>query len=379
MSLPVYDPTTALQAEYLGNLRLTTERSAKDTRHISLRVPSALTYAPGDSLGIFPANDPTHVEHLLELTAAEPDDIVETPDGRAVPAYMALSRYYQIAHVPVSVLKKVAEASRAAALLDLCQAEKKEELKQYLEGIDLIDLFHEHPDARMPLTDVLPLLRPLAPRLYSIASSQAAHDDLVHLCVGLVRYDAHGLPHTGVCSGYLTQRLFPGDPVDVFVHENAKFKLPEDDSRDVIMIGPGTGIAPFRGFMEERIARGATGRNWLFFGDQHQASDYLYAEDWQRWQEDGFLHRHDCAWSRDQEQKMYVQHKIREHKEAIWEWFSQGAIIYVCGDAKHMAKDVDTSLRDLIMEYSGCDEDGAKKYLKSSIQDGRYQRDVYSI
>ena len=153
----------------------------------------------------------------------------------------------------------------------------------------------------MPLTDVLPLLRPLAPRLYSIASSQAAHDDLVYLCVGLVRYDAHGLPHRGV-QWVFNAAFISGDPVDVFVHENAKFKLPEDDSRDVRGYS-GTGIAPFRGFMEERIARGATGRNWLF-GDQHQASDYLYAEDWQRWQEDGFLHRHDCAWSRDQEQNV---------------------------------------------------------------------------
>lgn len=379
MAIPSYDPRTTPRGILRSNRTLNGDGSHKDTRHIVLGLPPGMTYEPGDSLGVHPQNDPRLVDHLLELTACEPDTIVPTPTGDSMPAIEALSRYYQIAHVPLPVLKQVARESEAQGLLELCQPERKADLKDYLEGMDLIDLFHEHPDARMKLPRLLPLLRPLQPRLYSIAGSQRTHPDEAHLCVGLVRYDAHHRPHTGVASGYLCQRTQTGDEVACFVHANPAFQVPEDPARDIIMIGPGTGIAPFRAFIEERIATGATGRNWLFFGDQHEATDWLYREECTTWLQQGVLDRVSLAWSRDQEEKIYVQHRIREHADAIWEWMEGGAVVYVCGDAKRMAKDVDSSLKDLIKGHAGVDDEGAKQYLKASINDGRYQRDVYAI
>ena len=221
------------------------------------------------------------------------------------------------------------------------------------------------------------LLRPLAPRLYSISSAPEEVGEEVHLTVGVLRYEHNGIPRTGAASGFLGGRLEEEGTVRVFVEENPRFRLPENPDTPVIMIGAGTGVAPFRAFMQQRAANGDSGKNWLIFGNQHFTQDFLYQTEWQSWAKDGLLNKYDFAWSRDQEEKIYVQHKIREETAELWQWLQQGAHIYVCGDASRMAKDVEQALLDTIAEQGGLSADDADEYLDNLRQEGRYQRDVY--
>ena len=273
------------------------------------------------------------------------------------------------------VLKKYAKASANDDLLE--KVEDKKWVDDYSWGRDWADVVADYPTHGMGAGEFLTILRPLSPRLYSIASSIAAHPDEVHLTVGTVRYEAHGRAKKGVCSTYIADLWNEGETAGVYFHHNKNFKLPADKSLPVIMVGPGTGIAPFRAFVEERAATEATGKNWLIFGDQHYSTDFLYQTEWQEHLKNGVLTKLDVAFSRDQPEKIYVQDRIREQGKEIWEWLDRGAYFYVCGDATRMAKDVHQALITLISEYGKMDVKEATAYVKQMQKDRRYGRDVY--
>ena len=271
--------------------------------------------------------------------------------------------------------KKFNELAQVSALDDLLKIENKEALIEYMWGRELIDLFKEYPQGELSVEDFVGLLRPMPPRLYSIASSLSTHHEEVHLTVAVVRYDTHGRKRKGVCSSYLAERV--GDSIPCYFHPNKNFKLPEESDKPIIMVGPGTGIAPFRAFIEERKAIGATGKNWLFFGDRSYKTDYLYGNEWESYQKDGLLNRLDLAWSRDQDKKVYVQHKMLEKGAELWNWLDNGALFYVCGDASRMAKDVDHALRTIAQEQGSMSEEDSATWVKSLQKEKRYLKDVY--
>jgi sulfite reductase (NADPH) flavoprotein alpha-component len=242
-------------------------------------------------------------------------------------------------------------------------------------GRELIDLFLEFPQSGMSAQDFVGLLRPMPPRLYSISSSLSAHSEEVHLTVAVVRYEGNGRKRKGVCSSYLAERV--GQYIPCYLHPNKNYKLPEDSSTPIIMVGPGTGIAPFRAFIEDRKSTGATGKNWLFFGDRSQKTDYLYGDEWESYQKDGILNELDLAWSRDQAEKVYVQHKMLEKGSQLWNWLNDGAVFYVCGDASRMAKDVDQALRTIAQEEGSMSEEDAGAWVKALQKERRYLKDVY--
>jgi sulfite reductase (NADPH) flavoprotein alpha-component len=272
-------------------------------------------------------------------------------------------------------IKKFNEFAQSDKLNDLLQIANKDRLVDYMWGRELIDLFLEFPQPGMSAEDFAGLLRPMPPRLYSIASSLSAHSEEVHLTVAVVRYEGNGRKRKGVCSSYLAERV--GQTVPCYLHPNKNFKLPEDSSTPIIMVGPGTGIAPFRAFIEERKSTGATGKNWLFFGDRSQKTDYLYGDEWESYQKDGILNELDLAWSRDQAEKVYVQHKMLEKGSQLWNWLNDGAVFYVCGDASRMAKDVDQALRTIAQEEGSMSEEDAGAWVKGLQKERRYLKDVY--
>ena len=272
-------------------------------------------------------------------------------------------------------IKKFNEIAQTEQLTDLLQIANKDALVDYMWGRELIDLFLEFPQTGISAQDFVDLLRPMPPRLYSIASSLSAHPEEVHLTVAVVRYEGLGRKRKGVCSSYLAERV--GERVPCYLHPNKNFKLPEDSSTPIIMVGPGTGIAPFRAFIEERKSTGSTGKNWLFFGDRSQKTDYLYGDEWAFYQKDGILNELDLAWSRDQADKVYVQHKMLGKKAELWSWLNEGAVFYVCGDASRMAKDVDQALRTIAQEEGGMSEEDAASWIKSLQKEKRYLKDVY--
>jgi len=254
---------------------------------------------------------------------------------------------------------------------------EKEKLSDFIHGRDMVDLVSKYPASELTADALSSIMRKLPPRLYSIASSPKAHTDEVHLTVGVVRYDANERPRKGVCSTYLADRIEEGEKADVFVTANKHFKLPSDPNAPIIMVGPGTGIAPFRAFIEEREATGAKGKNWLFFGDQHYLTDFLYQTEWQSYLEDGLLTKLDVAFSRDQKNKVYVQDRMRENAKDLYAWLMDGASFYVCGDASRMAHDVDKALHDIIAQEGGLSEEEATDFVKKLKADKRYLRDVY--
>ncbi len=369
-----YSKEKPYAAELLSDQKITARTSDKDVRHIEIDLgDSALAYQPGDALGVWYENSPELVIELLsyvELNGEEP----VTLKGETVTLADALLKHYELTQNTAAIVEKYAEFVRAplfAALLD-----DKSQLQVYAHNTPIVDMFRGSP---APLTSeqLLGLLRPLTPRLYSIASSQAEVGSEVHITVGVVRYEIDGTPRTGGASGYLADILHPEDNVRVFIEHNDNFRLPKNPETPVIMIGPGTGIAPFRAFMQEREAIGASGDNWLFFGNPHFTDDFLYQVEWQRYVKEGLLTRFDLAWSRDQQQKVYVQHKIKDRGEEVWRWLSRGAHIYVCGDANHMAKDVELALLEVIAEHGAMDAEQADEFLSELRLEKRYQRDVY--
>ena len=355
--------------------RLMTEGSDKETRHFELCLKdSGIDYLPGDSLGVHPVNCPEAVSDLLGATGYSGSEEIDLGE-ETLCLQDALSRHLACTVLSRMQVKKFNEIAQVPKLEDLLKSENKEALADFLWGRELIDLFLEFPQQGLETADFAGLLRPLAPRLYSIASSLSAHPNEVHLTVAIVRYESHGRKRQGVCSSFLANRV--EDSVPCYMHANKNFKLPEDPDTPIIMVGPGTGIAPFRAFIEERIATGATGKNWLFFGDRTQAHDYLYGEEWEGYRKDGILSELDLAWSRDQDEKVYVQHKMLERGAELWSWLQEGAVFYVCGDAFRMAKDVDQALREIASREGNLDEEEATKWVRSLQREKRYLKDVY--
>ncbi|MGO1501043.1 MAG: assimilatory sulfite reductase (NADPH) flavoprotein subunit [Marinobacter sp.] len=361
-------------AAILTNQLLSGRGSDKEVRHIELSLEdSGLTYNPGDALGIYPENSPALVDELLGTLDFDGEQVV-TADEREIPLREALAFYREITLLTPPLMKHWAELVGEDALNALVA--DSSELRAWTEGRDVLDLIQAWPVATLEPQALVNLLRKLPPRLYSISSSQAAVDDEVHITVAAVRYSSHDRDREGVASGWLSDRLEEGDEVRVYIDPNKKFALPED-SAPVIMIGPGTGIAPFRAFLQEREEREAEGDNWLFFGDRRFRSDFLYQSEWLKWRRDGLLTRLDVAFSRDQAEKRYVQHSLKEKGAGVWAWLQRGASLYVCGDADKMAPDVHQALLDIISEHGGLNQEQAEDYLRQLNRDKRYLRDVY--
>ncbi|WP_049411580.1 assimilatory sulfite reductase (NADPH) flavoprotein subunit [Staphylococcus pettenkoferi] len=364
-------------AEVLENINLNGRGSAKETRHIELLLEDFNEeYEPGDCLVVLPENDPELVKQLIETLEWDPEqDIVINEDEDKMTLQDALTRHFEITRLTKPLVQK------AATLFNNDELAKKETdsdwIKSYIDGRDLIDLIQDFkPDGLKP-DDLYGMLRKLPPREYSIASSYQAAPDEVHITVGAVRYQAHGRDRSGVCSIQLAERIEPGDTVPIYLKHNPNFKFPKDEETPVIMIGPGTGVAPFRSYMQEREELELEGNTWLFFGNQHFRTDFLYQTEWQSWLEDGYLERMDVAFSRDTDDKVYVQHKIKENAKLFNEWLERGASIYVCGDEKYMAKDVHEAIKQVISQERQISEDDAEEFLKQLKRDKKYQRDIY--
>jgi sulfite reductase (NADPH) flavoprotein alpha-component len=367
---PVLAPIRMLSAA-----RLTGEASAKDVRHVVLDLAgSGLRYQPGDSLGLLCPNDPALADVCVEALGATGAEMVPCPDGQARPLREAFTAQLAIARPLDRTLDLLAGSARdprdAKALRALADGDDGAEPAD----ADLLDLLRAFPSARPPLADLAASLPGLKPRLYSIASSPLAAPGKVELCVSVVRADRRGRSRDGVASAHLGFRCEAPLPAHM---QESHFRLPEDPTVPVVMCGPGTGIAPFRAFLQHRAAQGIKGRTWLFFGDQRSATDFLFADEIAGWREDGTLERLSLAWSRDQARKVYVQDRMREEAADLWRWFQDGGRFYICGDALRMAKDVDATLREIAMKQGGMNADSARDWIIALARQGRYQRDVY--
>ncbi|WP_273834385.1 assimilatory sulfite reductase (NADPH) flavoprotein subunit [Guptibacillus sedimenti] len=373
-----YSRTNPFKAEILENINLNGRGSNKETRHLELDLEgSNLVYEPGDSLGVYPENDTALVVDLIEEMSWDRDSqVVINKQGDLQSLQEALTKTYEITSLTKPLLKKIAELTESAELLRMVNAEG-EELKTYIYGRDLIDLVKDYGPWEIAAEEFVKVLRKIPVRLYSIASSPKASEGEVHLTIGALRYDAHGRARTGVCSGQCAERSQAGDKLPVFVQRNENFRLPNNPDTPVIMIGAGTGVAPYRAFLQEREEIGAGGDTWLFFGEQHFVTDFLYQVEWQKWLKEGVLTRMDVAFSRDTDEKVYVQHRMRERSKELYEWLQKGAHIYVCGDEKYMAKDVHIALVNILEEQGGLSESEAEAYLSDLRNAKRYQRDVY--
>jgi sulfite reductase (NADPH) flavoprotein alpha-component len=374
-----YGRKNPFPAKLLTNRLLNKRGSAKDTRHFEISLAgSGLDYEAGDALGVVPQNCPDLVSDIIKALGATTDTLVPLPDGGEAPLRSALHEAYAITQPTPSLIKAVAEKSADALLIELLKPDNKAKLSEWLWGREVIDLLLAYPAAKFEAVDFVALLRKLQPRLYSISSSPKAHPGEVHLTVAAVRYESHGRSRKGVCSTFLADRVdLNSTPVPVFVQVSHGFRVPENPDTPMIMVGPGTGIAPFRAFLEERLATQAKGRNWLFFGDQRKEFDFMYRDELEGFQQSGLLNRLDLAFSRDQGEKVYVQNRMTEHAAELWKWLEEGAHFYVCGDAKRMAKDVDEALHKVIETEGGLSPESAGDYVKKLKADKRYQRDVY--
>ncbi len=385
-TLPTANPYTKdnpLAAKLLENRVLNKDGSIKDVRHLVVDIAgSGLTYTVGDSLGVFATNRPQMVEEIIELLGATGNEPVNLPRLIGpVSLREALTTKLSLASPTKKILEtfaaKTTDPKEQAQLAELLAPGAEELRETFLGQREFIDLLEEFPGVKLTPQEFADHLRRLMPRLYSIASSPTMFPGQVHLTVAPVRYESNGRRRYGVCSTFLADRVTRRKTlIPVFVAES-HFGLPEDKSKDIIMVGPGTGIAPFRAFVQERIATGATGRNWLFFGDQHEKTDYLYGNEWKQLLAEGKMARVDLAFSRDQQKKVYVQDRMREAGAELWSWINGGAHFYVCGDAHRMAKDVDAALQQALVEHGGMEATAAADYLKQMKKDKRYQRDVY--
>jgi sulfite reductase (NADPH) flavoprotein alpha-component len=354
--------------------RLTGEASIKDTRHVVIDLSgSGITYEPGDSLGMFPQNCPHLVQAILHKLGASGEEQIETWMG-AMASRQALIEVFDITRP-----SDQAVAHLGACASDPTEAEQVKGLAEQgiEEAQDLLDLLEDYPSARPRIEELVPLLGRLQPRLFSIASSLKAHKDEVHLTVGVVRYERKKRMRKGVASTFFADRLYPGDGIKVYVQPTYSFRLPRNGDTPMIMVGPGTGIAPFRAFLEERRARGARGQSWLFFGNPNAATDFCYQEELEGYLREGGLTRLDTAFSRDQRDKLYVQHRMLQHSKDLWSWLQEGAYFYVCGDASRMALDVDEALHRIAAQIGKLSEEEAARYVKKLAAEGRYLKDVY--
>lgn len=366
-----YNKANPFPATLLARQKITGRDSEKDVRHIEIDLSgSGLQYRAGDALGVWFENDPAVVDEILAAVSLKGDEPVNA-GGQGKTVREALLHDWEIGLNTPQFVQGYAEISGNP---ELKQAAAN--ASAYAAANPIAGIVSQYP-AALTAEQLAGLLRPLAPRLYSISSAPEEVGEEVHLTVGVLRYEHNGIPRTGAASSFLGERLEEEGSVRVFVEENPRFRLPENPETPVIMIGAGTGVAPFRAFMQQRAANGDSGKNWLIFGNQHFTQDFLYQTEWQGWAKDGLLNKYDFAWSRDQEEKIYVQHKIREEAAELWQWLQQGAHIYVCGDASRMAKDVEQALLDTIAEQGDLSADDADEYLDNLRQEGRYQRDVY--
>ena len=366
-----YNKANPFPATLLARQKITGRDSEKDVRHIEIDLSgSGLQYRAGDALGVWFENDPAVVDEILAAVSLKGDEPVNA-GGQGKTVREALLHDWEIGLNTPQFVQGYAEISGNPELKQAAA-----DASAYAAANPIAGIVSQYP-AALTAEQLAGLLRPLAPRLYSISSAPEEVGEEVHLTVGVLRYEHNGIPRTGAASGFLGGRLEEEGSVRVFVEENPRFRLPENSDTPVIMIGAGTGVAPFRAFMQQRAANGDSGKNWLIFGNQHFTQDFLYQTEWQGWAKDGLLNKYDFAWSRDQEEKIYVQHKIREEAAELWQWLQQGAHIYVCGDASRMAKDVEQALLDTIAEQGGLSADDADEYLDNLRQEGRYQRDVY--
>ncbi len=372
----LYTRKNPFPAKLAVNRKLTGSGSAKDTRHFEIDLTgSGVTYEVGDSLGVFPTNDPSLVSELLGVLGLTGGEIVPDTNGNPLTLREALLKFYVITEMDKKLLAAIAEKEPAAAkFLLMVTPDGKDDLDDYLYGREVIDALLEYPAAKFTAEEFVKVLRKLQPRLYSIASSQKAHPAAVHLTVAAVRYESNGRKREGVCSTFLADRA---DTVPVFVHTAKHFRVPENTSTPVIMVGPGTGIAPFRAFLQERKVTGATGKNWLFFGDQKAETDFLYREELEAYQAEGVLNHLSLAFSRDQAEKIYVQHRMIEKADQLYAWLEEGAYFYVCGDAKRMAKDVDVALHRVLEISGGKSPKEAALYVSELKKLKRYVKDVY--
>jgi sulfite reductase (NADPH) flavoprotein alpha-component len=365
-------------AEAIDTVVLNGEGSAKETLHLEFSLAgSGLSYEPGDSLAVLPVNAPDVVRAIIQAAKLTGNEEVEVKNvGRKLLAD-ALREDYDITAISRAVLTKLADALNSAVLRGMLAEDAKEQLKAYSAGREIIDAILDFAPNGLSAEALTGIFRKLPPRLYSIASSPLAHTDEVHLTVAAVRYETHNRPRKGVCSTYLADLVKPGDPVQVFIQPNKNFRLPADPSTPIIMVGPGTGVAPFRAFVEHRAALGGDGKNWLFFGDQHYTYDFLYQLEWQDFLKDGVLTRLDVAFSRDQPEKVYVQDRMIAQAKELYQWLAEGAHFYVCGDANRMAHDVHEALIAVVENQAGMSREAAEAYVEDLKKTKRYQRDVY--
>lgn len=373
-----YSRDAPITAWLLSSETLTASAADREIRHVVLELDDALAYDPGDSLGIWPQNNPDEVELLIAILRAKGSEAVTLADGAVIPARDALGSECDL-RTPTEALyallaREATDDVDRARLVKLAEDDAQAET---LGVHDVLDALLEFPSARPRIGDFVAALGHMQPRLYSIASSQKRYPREVHLTVGVLRYDRNDRSYQGTGSAFLAGHLRTGRPVSVFVQRAHAFRLPADLSAHVVMVGPGTGVAPFRAFLQERAAAGAAGRNWLFFGNQRRDVDFLYREELEDFAQKRLLTRMDLAFSREQMSKIYVQHKMLEAAQELWRWLANGAYLYVCGDAKRMAGDVDVALQQIAVTQGGMDSAAAKRYLEELARAGRYQRDVY--
>ena len=369
-----YNKANPFPATLITNQKITGRQSDKDVRHLEFDLAgSDLHYQAGDALGVWFDNDPTLVDEILSLAQIDPTTEV-TIEGKAQTISTALLSYLELTQNTPAFVKGYAALANNEQLNDLVA--DNQALQELVQRTPIVDVLHKFP-AKLTAEQLVSLLRHLTPRLYSISSSPAEVGEEVHLTVGVVRFEHEGRARSGAASSFLADRVEEDGAVRVFVEHNDNFRLPNDMTKPIIMVGSGTGVAPFRAFMQQRVADEASGKNWLIFGNSHFASDFLYQTEWQQFAKEGFLHKYDFAWSRDQEKKIYVQDKIRENSTALWQWLQEGAYFYVCGDASKMAKDVEQALLDVIAKEGNLSPDEAEDYLNELREEKRYQRDVY--
>lgn len=372
-----YTRNSPYQSKMLVNVLMTDADSEKETRHIELDLEHGMEYTPGDAVGILPENRESEVEAVLKALKMTGDERVLDHYKKEISLEEAIRTRLAIGKLTRSSVIQYAKLNTHSDLQHMAQAEHRSKADEYVWGREFIDLITEYPGGITDPQKLFTVLARLTPRMYSIASSQALVPDAVHTIVRVVRYHSHNRDRQGLCSGHLGERAPEGATLPIFLHANANFRLPEDSSAPVIMVGPGTGIAPFRAFLQHRKAHGHTGQNWLFFGEQRRESDFLYRDDLEGMVTDGVLNRLDTAFSRDQTHKIYVQDRMRENSAELYKWLEQGAYFYICGDASRMAKDVETALLDSIAKGHNCTPDAAQEYLEAMKKAKRYQLDTY--
>ena len=369
-----YNKANPFPATLITNQKITGRQSDKDVRHLEFDLAgSDLHYQAGDALGVWFDNDPKLVDEVLSLAQIDPTTEVII-ERKMQTISTALLSHLELTQNTPAFVKGYAALANNEQLNDLVA--DNQALQELVQRTPIVDVLHKFP-AKLTAEQLVSLLRPLTPRLYSISSSPAEVGEEVHLTVGVVRFEHEGRARSGAASSFLADRVEEDGAVRVFVEHNDNFRLPNDATKPIIMVGSGTGVAPFRAFMQQRVVDEASGKNWLIFGNPHFASDFLYQTEWQQFAKEGFLHKYDFAWSRDQEKKIYVQDKIRENSTALWQWLQESAYFYVCGDAAKMAKDVEQALLEVIAKEGNLSPDEAEDYLNELREEKRYQRDVY--